>query len=62
MINDKKIKYLEWSINNLINALDLNEEDVKKYFTDGRRVSFLTERKIAKEDENKWGRNPLLET
>tara|TARA_B100000214_G_scaffold328842_1_gene268200 strand:- start:188 stop:661 length:474 start_codon:yes stop_codon:yes gene_type:complete len=49
MMNDKKIKYLEWNLNDLKNALDLDEEDVKKYFTDGRRVSFLTERKIAKE-------------
>lgn len=49
MMEDRKIKYLEWNLDDLKEALDLEEEDVKKYFTDGRRVSFLTERKIAKE-------------
>ena len=43
-----KTKYLEWDINKLKIALKLSEEDIKKYFTDGRRVSFLTERIIAK--------------
>tara|TARA_A100000164_G_scaffold345616_1_gene345584 strand:- start:180 stop:401 length:222 start_codon:yes stop_codon:yes gene_type:complete len=43
-----KTKYLEWDINKLKIALKLSEEDIKNYFTDGRRVSFLTERMIAK--------------
>ncbi len=43
-----KTKYLKWDISKLKTALELNEEDVKKYFTDGRRVSFLTERMIVK--------------
>jgi len=43
-----KTKYLKWDISKLKTALELSEEDVKKYFTDGRRVSFLTERMIVK--------------
>ncbi len=47
-MQNKKNKYLEWDLNKLKDALDLDEEDIKKYFTDGRRVSFLTERKLAR--------------
>jgi len=37
---------LEWNIKKLSDALHLSEEDVKKYFMDGRRVSFLIERRL----------------
>ena len=43
-----KTKYLKWDISKLKTALELSEEDVKKYFTDGRRVSFLTENDCKK--------------
>lgn len=38
---------LKWDINKLANALKISTEDVKTYFTDGRRVSFILERRIA---------------
>jgi hypothetical protein len=41
--------YLNWDISKISNALKLSEEDTRKYFTDGRRVSFLIERRVAYE-------------
>jgi len=41
--------YLEWDIRQLSQALYLTENEVRQYFTDGRRVSFLVERRIARE-------------
>ena len=38
---------LDWNIEKLASALKISPEDVKEYFTDGRRVSFITERRIA---------------
>lgn len=43
------ITCLTWDIKELSKALKIKEEDVKLYFTDGRRVSFLLERRIAYE-------------
>ncbi len=40
---------LHWSIEEISKALKIDIKDVKEYFTDGRRVSFLVERRIAKE-------------
>ncbi|MFL2832122.1 MAG: hypothetical protein ACJ0BK_00710 [Coraliomargaritaceae bacterium] len=40
---------LEWNIKQIGAALKISEEDVRAYFTDGRRVSFLLERRIAYE-------------
>lgn len=40
---------LEWDLPALQRALKLTEEDVRLYFTDGRRVSFILERRIARE-------------
>ena len=40
---------LEWDLAALERALRLNKDDVRLYFTDGRRVSFLLERRIARE-------------
>jgi len=38
-----------WSLPELAYALKLSETEIKEYFTDGRRVSFLLERRIANE-------------
>lgn len=40
---------LEWDLSHLATAMRLNPSDVKLYFTDGRRVSFMLERRIAYE-------------
>jgi hypothetical protein len=40
---------LSWSLPELARALHVGEPDVREYFTDGRRVSFLLERRIAYE-------------
>lgn len=40
---------LTWDINEIAGALKINAEDVREYFTDGRRVSFILERRIARE-------------
>jgi hypothetical protein len=40
---------LKWDIAEIAQALEISEGDVKEYFTDGRRVSFLLERRICRE-------------
>lgn len=40
---------LSWKLPELASALHIGEADVREYFTDGRRVSFLLERRIASE-------------
>jgi hypothetical protein len=40
---------LVWSIDQLAKALSVKEQDVKEYFTDGRRIVFLIERCLAHE-------------
>jgi hypothetical protein len=42
-------RLLEWDLDALERALRLSRDDVRLYFTDGRRVSFLLERRIARE-------------
>ena len=39
----------EWDIQEIAKALKISEKDVKEYFRDGRRISFLLERRIAYE-------------
>ncbi len=39
----------DWDINEISIALKISPEDVRLYFTDGRRVSFILERRIAHE-------------
>jgi hypothetical protein len=39
----------EWNIDEIAAALRITREDARAYFTDGRRVSFLLERRIAYE-------------
>lgn len=40
-------KKLTWDINELAVALKIDVASVREYFTDGRRISFLIERRIA---------------
>lgn len=40
---------LSWNINEISTALKIGTDDVREYFTDGRRVSFLLERRLAYE-------------
>lgn len=40
---------LMWNVNEIAHALKISAEDVREYFTDGRRVSFILERRIARE-------------
>jgi hypothetical protein len=39
---------LEWNLEELRAATHLNAEDVLAYFTDGRRVSFMLERRSSR--------------
>jgi hypothetical protein len=39
----------EWDLEEISRALKLSPDDVKAYFTDGRGVSFLLERRISSE-------------
>ena len=39
---------LDWNIAEISKALKLTEDQVKDYFTDGRRVSFMIERRLVK--------------
>lgn len=40
---------LTWDVDKLVDALHMDREDVIKYFRDGRRISFILERRICKE-------------
>ena len=40
---------LEWDTKKIADALKIKESDVRLYFTDGRRVSFVLERRLAYE-------------
>lgn len=40
---------LSWDVQDIARVLKVGTGDVKDYFTDGRRVSFLLERRIARE-------------
>jgi len=40
---------LIWDIEEIAKALKIKTQDVREYFTDGRRVSFIVERRIARE-------------
>ena len=45
----EKKGYLTWNLELLAKAMRITHEDVRAYFTDGRRVSFIMERRIAYE-------------
>ena len=38
---------LTWDINLISESLQLHPDDIKQYFTDGRRISFLIERRLC---------------
>ena len=40
---------LIWDIGDIARSLKISVEDVREYFTDGRKVSFILERRIARE-------------
>lgn len=40
---------LQWNVQDIAKALKIGASDVREYFTDGRRVSFIIERRLAKE-------------
>jgi len=40
---------LTWNISEISSALKIGAADVREYFTDGRRVSFILERRLANE-------------
>jgi len=46
----KPSKTLSWNIDEVASALKIDEGSVREYFTDGRRVAFLIERRIAREE------------
>jgi len=48
-MNSKKKDILTWDVGEIARALKISEKDVREYFTNGRRVSFILERRIAKE-------------
>jgi len=50
MEDDRRI-ILEWDIDSIAAALKISKEDVIEYFNDGRRVSFLIERRIIQQNE-----------
>lgn len=43
----ERVFYLNWSVEELAAALRVKPKDVQEYFTDGRRVSFIIERRIV---------------
>jgi hypothetical protein len=46
----KPTKTLSWNIDEVASALKIDTGSVREYFTDGRRVAFLIERRIAREE------------
>lgn len=40
---------LRWDLAKLTEAMQITESEVREYFTDGRRVSFVLERRISRE-------------
>ena len=40
---------LEWNIGEIASALKISIDDVEEYFTDGRRISFILERRLSTE-------------
>ncbi len=48
-----------WDIEAIAHALKIREKDVKEYFTDGRKISFLLERRLEYEILN--GKRPESE-
>ena len=51
---DRSKGVLTWNSKEVAKALKISVEDVKEYFTDGRRVSFIVERRVSKEIIKGW--------
>ena len=51
----KPIKTLTWNIEELAAALSVDSQSVREYFTDGRRVAFLIEHRIARRKSSEMG-------
>ena len=45
----EQIAVLSWDLNALAESMHLTQEETQEYFTDGRRVSFILERRIRRE-------------
>jgi len=45
---------LSWDVHEIAKVLKIRPEDVREYFTDGRRVSFIVERRLAREVPLLW--------
>ncbi len=43
------VDVLEWNLDDVAKALRITPDDAQDYFTDGRRVSFILERRICRE-------------
>lgn len=48
-MSPEKKGILTWNVEELAKALKISIQDVREYFTDGRRVSFIIERRVSKE-------------
>jgi len=48
-IENNPDKFLSWDLQALQSSLKLTANEIEQYFTDGRRVSFLIERRVARE-------------
>ena len=48
-MTDNSSGRLTWDLDEVSRALKISPTDVRAYFTDGRRVSFILERRLAKE-------------
>jgi hypothetical protein len=53
----KPTRILDWDIDEVARALKMDTGSVREYFTDGRRVAFLIERRIAREEGFKLAAN-----
>lgn len=45
----EQVDVLEWNLADIAKSLHLTEQETREYFTDGRRVSFILERRICRE-------------
>src|SRR3989338_5594083 len=48
-MSPEKKGILTWNVEEVAKALKISVQDVREYFTDGRRVSFIIERRVSKE-------------
>ncbi len=49
MTEIERVGVLEWDLESVAQSLHLTQSEVREYFTDGRRVSFILERRICHE-------------